>query len=198
MMTVHSGGIGMADVEIFTPFGVLAGTTARAPLSNDGPDLSSPLVVDEGRWYPIDGGSPAHRDADLIVPDDILLIATPEPELFVHLAWFPIRLEIGPYRVSGLLGTHPGFDPARALARPGSTFIALREATIQLLARREAAPAVRASIHVNRYAVEAVTSTLMLGFHFPGARHISGEPGALDTDVVEPGTRGTRDAIPAA
>ena len=73
-------------------------------------------------------------------------------------------------RVTAMIATMPGFDPERALARPGSTYIPLREATIELLGRSDVAPAKRDHVHVNRYAVEMVSSSLMLGFFFPGAR----------------------------
>lgn len=165
----------MVELEIFTPTGVLAGTGAHVPLTNDGPDLVGPLTVEDARWYPIDGSPPTHRGNATIGPDDILLIVTPEPELKVHMAWYSVALEVGPYRVSGRLATHPGFDPARALARPGSTFIALSDATIELGGHNEAGTAQRPYLHVNRYAVDRVTSSLMLGHFFPGARLVAQE-----------------------
>ena len=159
----------MAEVEIFTPTGVFAGSTMRIPLSNNGPDLTMPLTLTDARWYPIDGGQPSHRGDLKVPPDDILLIVTPEIEMTVHMTWYAITLEVGPYRVAGSLATHPGFDPERALARPGSTFVSLREATIELIDRDDVARATREHVHVNRYVVERVASSLMLGFYFPGA-----------------------------
>lgn len=163
----------MVEVEIFTPTGVLAGTTAHVPLTNDGPDLLQPLAIEAARWYPIDGGRPAHRGEASVGPDDILLIVTPEPELKVHMAWYSVALDVGPYRVSGRLATHPGFDPVRALARPGSAFIPLSDATIELAGRDDAGTAQRPYLHVNRYAVDKVTSSLMLGHFFPGAHLVA-------------------------
>ncbi|MEO5704813.1 MAG: hypothetical protein ABIZ52_08740 [Candidatus Limnocylindrales bacterium] len=165
----------MVELEIFTQTGVLAGTTAKVPLTNDGPNLVEPLAIDEARWYPIDGSQPSHRGEASVGPDDILLIVTPEPELRVHMAWYSIALEVGPYRVSGRLATHPGFDPARALARPGSTFIAISDVTVELVGRDDAGVAPRPYLHVNRYAVDKVTSSLMLGHFFPGARLVAQE-----------------------
>lgn len=165
----------MSEVEIFTPTGVLVGTTARVPLTNDGPDLTNPLAVEDARWYPIDGARPVHRGDTTVAPDDILLVVTPEPELKIHMAWYSVALEVGPYRVSGRLATHPGFDPARALARPGSTFVPLSDATIELTGRDDAGSAERPYLHVNRYAVDRVTSSLMLGHFFPGARLVPQE-----------------------
>jgi len=166
---VHFGGKSVSDVEIFAPTGVLAGITARVPLTNDGPDLAQPLTVDEARWYPLDGSPPVQHGLVSVAPDDILLIVTAEPEVKVHLTWYAVELDIGPYRVSGQLGTHPGFDPDRAIARPGSAFVAISDATVELLGRAEFAPASRAYLHVNRYAVERASSTLELAHFFPGA-----------------------------
>lgn len=173
----------MAEIEIFTPTGVLAGSAAGVPLTNEGPDLSSPLDVHHARWYPVDGGRPSHRGVSQAQPDDILLIVTPEPELKVHMAWYSVALEVGPYRVSGRLATHPGFDPERALARPGSTFVPLRDAVIELIGRDDSGSAERPYLHVNRYAVERVTASLMLGFYFPGARLVTRDPVAAPEPV---------------
>jgi hypothetical protein len=166
----------VSEVEIFTPTGVLVGTTPGVPLTNDGPDLSRGLSLEDASWYPHDGTPPAHRDESAVGPDDILLIVSPVPELVVHMTWYPIIVEVGPYRVSGSLATHPGFDPARALARPTSTFIALSNAVIELAGRDGPNSAERAHLHVNRYAVVKVTATIMLGHFFPGARLVVQEP----------------------
>jgi hypothetical protein len=90
----------LIDVEIYTPSGVLMGTTAHVPLTSDGPDLVEALTVSEARWYPVDGTTPSKRGEVSVDPDDILLIITPEPELKVHMAWYSIALEVGPYRIS--------------------------------------------------------------------------------------------------
>jgi len=159
----------MAEVEIYTPTGVLIGRTVGIPLTNDGPDLESATSVSDARWYPHDHGRPEQRGQLRVIPDEILLIATDEADMTVHMNWFPITLDVGPYRVTAMIATLPGFDPERALARPGSTYIPLREATIEILGRTDVAPAKRDHVHVNRYAVEMFSSSLMLGFFFPGA-----------------------------
>jgi len=148
----------------------MAGSADRAPLAPGGPDLVTPLALEAGRWYPMDGSPPAHRGKVRVPPDDILIVATPEPEMTVHLAWYPVVVELGPYRVRGNLATHPGFDPAKAIARPSSGFVPLRDAVIELIGRDDAGSAERAHVFVNRYAVEKAASALMLGFFFPGAR----------------------------
>jgi hypothetical protein len=92
------------------------------------------------------------------------------------MAWYSVALDVGPYHVSGRLATHPGFDPARALTRPSTGFVALRDATIELAGQVDAGVAERTYVHVNRYAVESVASSLMLGIYFPGARLLKQEP----------------------
>jgi hypothetical protein len=166
----------MAEVEIYTPSGVLAGVTPGVPLSNDGPDLTVPLDVDEARWYPHDRGRPEQRGRVRLDPDECLIVVTDEEDMTVHMNLYPITLDVGPYRVTATIATLPGFDPERALARPGSTYIALRDATIELLGRGDVTPAARVLVHVNRYAVEMVSSSLMLGFFFPGARFEAPQP----------------------
>jgi hypothetical protein len=165
----------VAEVEIFTPAGVLAGTTNRVPLTNDGPDLGSPLAIQDSRWYPLDGSRAEHRGSVTVAPDDILLIVTAEPDVKIHMAWYSVALDVGPYRVSGRIATHPGFDPAKAIARPSGSFVALADVTIEIVSHDRAASASRPHIHVNRYAVDLVTSTLMLGHFFPGARLVAQE-----------------------
>jgi hypothetical protein len=163
------------DVEVYTPTGVLMGTTAHVPLAADGPDLVEPLAVAEARWYPVDGSQPIQRGDVTVDPDDIFLIVTPEPELKIHMAWYPVEVEVGPYRVSGRLATQPGFDPGRSIARPGGTFVGLSDVTIELCGRDDAGTAHRDYLHVNRYAADRVTSSLMLGHFFPGARLVNQE-----------------------
>ena len=158
----------MPQVEIFTPTGVVAGNTPRPGLVAS-PDLRSPVQIERARWYPFDGSEPEHRGDVLIPPDDVLVVAVDEPETTIHATWYELVLEMGPYRVHGRMGTPPGFDPARALVRPGGAFVALRDGRIELMNRAGAGIAERPSIHVARYAVERVESTLMLGYFFPGA-----------------------------
>jgi hypothetical protein len=159
----------MTPIEIFTPTGVVAGNTSRPEVVQQ-PDLRSPVPVEKTRWYPFDGSKPEHRGAVLVPPDDVLVVYVPEEEMTLHATWYPVTLEIGPYRVTGRMPTPVGFDPKKALARPGGAFVSLHEATIELMDRHDAAKAERAEVHVARYAVERVESPLMLGFFFPGAR----------------------------
>ena len=165
----------MAEVEIFTPTGVLAGLTAGVPLSTNGPDLASALNVREGRWFALDGSHTEPLRESQVAPDDILILVAAQPALLVHMTWYSVTLDLGPYRVTGELATHPGFVPEQSLARPGSTFVPLRDARIELVDEAGAGAADRAHIHVNRYAVERVVSSLMLGHYFPGASLLTPE-----------------------
>lgn len=165
----------MAEVEVYTPSGVIAGLMPRVPLTHEGHELESALELQDARWYPLDAGKPMHRGDVVVPPDDTLLIVTEEQDLMVHMNWYAVTLEVGPYRVSASIPTLPGFDPDRALARPGGTFVLLRDATIELIDRPDVVSAERAHVHVNRYAVESCSCSLMLGFHFPGARFVTPE-----------------------
>jgi len=158
----------MEQLEIFTPSGVVAGSVKDGLVQS--PDLRSPVAIERARWYPHDGSKPEHRGSVLVPPDDVLVVTTPDDEPTIHANWFSLKLEIGPYRVVGRLPTPPGFDPAKALARPGGAFVTLRDGFVELMNRPDAGIASRAVIHINRYVVERVESTLMLGFFFPGAK----------------------------
>lgn len=159
----------MTPIEIFTPTGVVAGTTSRPEVVSQ-PDLRSPVPVEKTRWYPLDGTKPEHRGSVLVPPDDVLVVFVEEADITLHASWYAVTLEIGPYRVTGKMPTPVGFDPKKALARPGGAFVSLHDATIELMNRSDAGKADRALVHVARYAVERVESQLMLGFFFPGAQ----------------------------
>jgi len=165
----------MTEVEIFTPTGVLSGLTAGVPLSLEGPDLTAALRVREGSWFPLDGGTAEQQSESQVAPDDILILVAKHAELLVHMTWYAVTLDLGPYRVTGELATHPGFVPEQSLARPGSTFVPLRDARIELIDQAGAGAADRTHVHVNRYAVERVVSSLMLGHYFPGAQLLTPE-----------------------
>lgn len=160
----------MSDCEIYTPTGVLMGTADVTCVAADGPDLIDPFTVAGASWYPLDGGPPTQRPVVSVAPDDMLVVVTPAPELFVHLTWYPIALEVGPYRVLGSLSTHPGFDPEKSIARPGGMFVPLSDVTIELIGHPESGTAQPAHVHVNRYAVDRVSAPIMLGHFFPGAQ----------------------------
>ena len=108
----------------------------------------------------------------MIVPTDDLfvVVAPPDTPIPVHPAWHDVILVCGPYLVTGRMPTMPGFDPARALARPTGTFVLLDHVTLSLAAVPDGGSIEHALAWVNRYVVERVESDLELGFFFPGAR----------------------------
>jgi hypothetical protein len=163
-------GKAVSDCEIYTPTGVLTGTADVALVTAEGRELIEPFTVAGARWYPLDGEPPSQRALARLEPDDMLIVVTPAPELFVHLTRYAIALEVGPYRILGSLATQPGFDPEKSIARPGGSFVPLSDVTIELLGHPEAGSAERPHVHVNRYAVESVVSPIMLGHFFPGAQ----------------------------
>jgi hypothetical protein len=160
----------VSDCEIYTPAGVLTGTADVTSVTIEGASILDPFTVAGTTWYPLDGGPPTQRPVTAVQPDDLLVVVTPAPDLFVHLTRYPIAVELGPYRVLGSLATHPGFDPEKSISRPGGTFVPLSDVTIELLGHPEAGTAQRGHVHVNRYAVDRVTAPIMLGHFFPGAQ----------------------------
>ncbi len=165
----------MPEIELFTPTGVISGWTARLPLVGDGPTFDGPLPLADACWYPNDGRPASQRGDVLVEPDDALIVVLPEPEVRSHANWYPITVELGPYHVAGRIETLPGFDPDRALTRPGGSFVPLWDVRIELGGQPGAGTAERDYVEVNRYAVERVTSPLVLSFHFPGATFVEAE-----------------------
>ncbi len=154
-------------IEAYTAEGALSGLVPLAGRLRDQLEAGGLLAIDGCRWRRLDGRLEPPDDVRLAI-DDLLLVVATEAELPVHAVWHDVRLVVGPYRVEGRLPTLPGFDPARALARPTGTFILLREARLEL-ADRPGAAVEHPFLLVNRYAVDEVASDLMLGFFFPGA-----------------------------
>lgn len=179
----------MGQVEVFTPTGVLSGSTEALDLAPDA-GAPRPLEVDGARWFPIDGGDPWRVGSTVVPPDDALVVILGEPAFAVHSTWHDVELDVGPYRLAGRLATPPGFDPGRALARPGGPYVTLRDASIRLLGRPSAGVAERPFAHVNRYAVERVASALMLAHFFPGATlesRLGDEPPSDSDRAAHPG-----------
>lgn len=180
----------MPQVEIFTSTGVVIGTTSRATVGNDDRGAPAPLPVEDGRWYALDGSEPERKGALVVAPDEMLLVVLAPPPFTVHAQWYPIALDIGPYHVDGRLPTVPGFDPARSMSRPTGPFVTLHDVGISLPSRPEGGVAERPHVHVNRYAVDRVTTNLMLSFFFPGAVFESLEEGAgLPVSVASGGSQ---------
>jgi len=114
-----------------------------------------------------------------------VVVAPADTQIIVHPAWHEVALLCGPYLVSGRMPTMPGFDPARALARPTGSFVLLDSVTLSLAARPNSGTIEHGVAWVNRYVVERVESDLELGFFFPGAEsHIVQ---ATYTPGIDPG-----------
>ncbi len=158
--------------DAYTATGVRRGTVDADGRLGDLLETLDQVRVTGGVIVPLDG-SPATPDPSggTNVPTDELLIvvAPPETPMPVHPAWHDVVLRAGPYVVVGRMPTMPGFDPARALARPTGTFVLLGNVRLTLTAAPTSGAVEHALAWVNRYVVERVEADIELGFFFPGA-----------------------------
>ncbi len=158
--------------DAYTATGVRRGTVDADGRLGDLLETLDGIRVTGGVIVPLDGAPPIPDPAggtNVPVDELLVVVAPPETSIPVHPAWHDVVLRAGPYVVVGRMPTMPGFDPARALARPTGTFVLLDDVRITLAA----APASGAVEHglawVNRYVVERVEADIELGFFFPGA-----------------------------
>lgn len=157
-----------APIEIFTADGVLSGSAADLFDLRERLESSEEFAFPDARWSSFAGAPPP--DVRALPVDDIVAAAGElDPSRVVHANWHDVILEAGPYRISGLLPVLPGFDPGRALTRPGGTFIQLRKVSLGIAGRADAGELDREAVLVNRYTVDRVTSDLVLAFFFPAA-----------------------------
>ena len=159
------------ELEAYTADGLLTGRVVADGRLMDMLTSFGSVVVEGAVLTPFDG-PPQRADGWLTVDvDDLLAVVAPPGTVPpFHAAWHGLTLDLGPYRIRGELPSLPGFDPARALARPSGSFILMGRVRVEL---RTAGLAAGLNDHsyvwVNRYAVDAVSSDLELGFFFPGA-----------------------------
>ena len=163
----------MQHYEAFTAGGIASGALDQPWALRDGLESEQPVDLDRATWYPIAGGAAEPRSRIHLESDDLLVLCADDQDLPIHAAWHAVELDLGPYRISGELPTMPGFDPGRALARPGGPFILLREVKVELLANPDAGRVERPHAFVNRYAVERVAADIDLGYYFPGAHFVT-------------------------
>ncbi|MBA3876145.1 MAG: hypothetical protein C0498_04280 [Anaerolinea sp.] len=163
----------MQQIEAFTAGGIVSGAVAQPWALRDGLEAERSVDLDRATWYPLAGGAAERRSRVHLGVDDLLVLCSDAQDLPIHASWHAVDLTAGPYRIVGELPTLPGFDPGRALARPGGPFILLRDVRIDLVDRPDAGHVERPHAFVNRYAVEHVAADLDLGFYFPGARFLS-------------------------
>jgi hypothetical protein len=156
-------------VEAYTEGGIVRGTFTRPGHLRDALEQSAQVEIEDALYA--EPGTPARQAGRVTLDrDDVLLASEPLDAIGpVHALWHPLHLVVGPYLVDGEMPTMPGFDPAKALARPTGEFVLLRDARVGLIADPETELANYDSLLVNRYAVERVEADLMLGFFFPGA-----------------------------
>jgi hypothetical protein len=162
-------------VEMYLAGGVAGGVVARSGHLRDALETGEPIEVERASWTGLDGSSSAAPRGLLLEPDDLCIaVGDDDAGPPVHAAWHAVRLVVGPYVVEAELPTLPGFDPGRALTRPTGAFVLLRDVRISLVDRPDGGTATHPHALVNRYAVDEVTSDLMLGFFFPGAHYPPG------------------------
>jgi len=167
-------------IEAYTGEGVLTGVIDAGGRMRDTLETSESVRLAPVRGLALDGRT--FESPEETVPVDALLLVVPDDvDVPVHAAWHHVELTIGPYRLEGEMPTMPGFDPGRALARPTGTFVLLREVTVCLLDEPDRVLATHSRLLINRYDVETVAATLVLGFFFPGAHQEMREP---DVDAI--------------
>jgi len=158
-------------LEAYTAEGLLTGGIVSDGRLVDLLTSFNSVVVEDALVTPFDG--PPHREdgwSTVEVDDLMAVVATSDAVTPFHAVWHATVVDLGPYRVSGELPAMPGFDAAKALARPSGSFVLLGRATVELRSEGLAAGVNQhAYIWINRYAVDAVASDLELGFFFPGA-----------------------------
>lgn len=163
----------MQQVEAFTAAGIVSGAVTQPWALRDGLEAEEAVELDRATWYPLAGGTAERRARVHVESDDLLVLCSDAQDLPIHAAWHPVELDAGPYRIVGELPTLPGFDPGRALARPGGPFILIRDVRVELLDRPDAGRVERPHAFVNRYAVERVAADIDLGHYFPGAHFVT-------------------------
>ena len=163
----------MDQVEAFTAEGIVSGAIARPDGLRDDLEAERPVDLESVTLYPLAGGAPEVRGRVRLPSDDLLLVCPETQDLPIHATWHAVELDSGPYRIAGELPTLPGFDPGRALARPGGPFVLLRDVLVELLGHPQAGRVKRPHAFVNRYAVDQVAADIDLGYYFPGARFLT-------------------------
>jgi hypothetical protein len=117
------------------------------------------------------GGAPERSAVGSVSADEVLLAALPPEPVAqsIHRVRYPLELWLGPYHVTGEMAILPGFDPGRALTRPASYFIELRQAEVHIETGGGGLDQPYELLSVNRFAVERVVAEIDVTFWFPGA-----------------------------
>lgn len=162
----------MHQVEAFTAGGIMRGAMIGLPEFRADPGAMLPVSIDRATWHPLVGGAPERRGPVRLDTDDVLVLWSDGQDLPIHASWHDVELQMGPYAITGALPTMPGFDPGRALARPGGPFVLLRDVQVTLVGNPDGGRVERSHALVNRYAVERVVAAIDLGYYFPGATFV--------------------------
>jgi hypothetical protein len=102
-------------------------------------------------------------------------VAPPDTPVLAHPAWHDVILVCGPYLVTGRMPTMPGFDPARALARPTGSFVLLDHVKLSLVSEPNGGSIEHELAWVNRYVVSG-SSDLGLSYSSRHSRSSSRTP----------------------
>jgi hypothetical protein len=176
--------------EAYTAEGIRHGMIAADERLGDVLGTVTELPVEGGRFSRLDGQVSAISGTTRQPVDDFLVVVAPaELNGPAHSVWHDVRVHAGPYIIEARLPTLPGFDPARALARPTGSFVLLGDVRLGLAGRPDDGVDSHPLAWINRYTVDRIESDLELGFFFPGA--VSKVIHGFNTDL-EPG-----DAPPA-
>jgi hypothetical protein len=164
-----------APIEAFLADVYLSGTYEGTPAELHGLlDGGSLVELTDVALIPIvqlTEGTAEHAPTGSIAADEVLLAALPhDPDApHIHRVYYTVDLDVGPYAVTGEMAMLPGFDPGRALTRPASDFIDLREAEVRIATPSGAVDQAYEHLVVNRFAVERVGCDIDVTFWFPGA-----------------------------
>lgn len=161
----------MHQVEAFTAGGIMRGAMLGPHELTVSADTTPSVSIDRATWHPLAGGAAERKGPVLLDSDDVLVLWADGEDLPIHASWHDVELRLGPYVITGALPTLPGFDPGRALARPGGPFVLLRDVRVTLADNPTGGRVERAHALVNRYGVESVVAAIDLGYYFPGATH---------------------------
>lgn len=151
----------------------MRGAMSGPPEFSADTEATTPVSIDRATWHPLIGGAAERKGPVRLEADDVLVLWADGQDLPIHATWHDVELEMGPYAISGVLPTMPGFDPGRALARPGGPFVLLRDVRVTLIGNPEGGRVERPHALVNRYVVDRVVAAIDLGYYFPGATFVT-------------------------
>ena len=124
------------DFEAYTVWGLVrGGIEADQPL-HDLLNHETNVTVHDCHISPLTAGAVTERESAQIDVDDLLVVVAPADVVApIHASWNELMLGVGPYGVSGLLPTLPGYDPGRSLTRPSGHFVLLSNVAVSRIDR---------------------------------------------------------------